>query len=509
MDQYSVKLDVLQRWLAFVSHYVSLKEARLVTLGGHGLEQQLWQQYGVPGRNGWVVERGLAARRRFISESPYHYSNSLGGLPSVLRSVYGNGYADAVHLDLCGTLESQAFDFLPIMKCVVLNALGAKCLAVTVADQRQNGTLENFGKVRRRAAALFGREKTDALYAALCAQQNQLPCWRDTPQLGAFSPQKGAKKELGIMTLILSTLLEAGEVAFLPERIDRVVYLSHMHGRPFRMRTYFMRFIANAGVLSARAALVEAAARWELSPLAYLATDVHVPVAINQQPEPNKENRPMIAASKTPQYPKLASIVSIIGGETEQEFLVLKERAALADTYEQRLVEIAGLATVSAVKSGALVPTVVPNPGIKPRAAKAKKAAPVVAQGNVAPKELITPMEASLRLLRAKAKGESDFQLARLEVVKDLGWSRTKKRLQKLAALLARLNGGHRGNFVYRVTKDLPSEGRSAMMNELAGLYSRIGGVEVTAAILEGEVQAARADIDGHIRAMNRKRHVK
>ena len=105
----TTKGQVIRLWLAFLSRFVPLGQARLATLGGRGLEAEIWEELGVPRDNGWLIERNRKRGGNLIAEHRYHVHNQLVTFDRILAG-YGSAQAvvDGFHLDLCGTFSGQS-----------------------------------------------------------------------------------------------------------------------------------------------------------------------------------------------------------------------------------------------------------------------------------------------------------------------------------------------------------------------------------------------------------------
>jgi len=224
----SIKLQVLRLFLQFAQTFISLRKANLATLGGEGLEAGLWQELGVEANRGWLIERQEGRSLRLIRNFSYRYCPDLVDLPRSLNDVMARPMVDVFHLDLCGTLEPSMDIFCPLMRYIA-NSRG-RCLAITVADQRRNLSLERFDAVWKRGRQLLGNSGRSNLFRQL-QQEQQI----------VGTGEKGARRELGFF-LNMVKLFSCRHLACLPDRIERYIYVSDMQGTPFRMRTYMFHF---------------------------------------------------------------------------------------------------------------------------------------------------------------------------------------------------------------------------------------------------------------------------
>lgn len=235
-----LKAQVIRQFLGFLSRYLPLPQAQLATLGGQGLEAEIWAEIGISHDNGWLIERSRSRGEKLIRAHGYHIHNQLGTFNQILAGCYGENHAviDGFHLDLCGTFGPATEDFRNVLP-LVLNGAG-RCLAVTVADQRRNLALEGWPSLCQRALRLFGANAD--VYQTLLHEQQQIPVRTDLPAfMTPFDPEKAAKREFGLMVEI-AELLERQSVRFEIGKMERYVYVSRLKNRPFRMRTYIFRF---------------------------------------------------------------------------------------------------------------------------------------------------------------------------------------------------------------------------------------------------------------------------
>ena len=134
------KTTAVHRFLAFLAQYLPLDQAILATLGGEGLEPHLWQEAGVAGDHGWLIEQRDLYRNHLDQHLPYNICPDLATFPDEIQRLKGApNFVDAFHLDLCGTLEKSIDIFAPVFP-LITSGVG-QCLAVTVSDSRSNRSL--------------------------------------------------------------------------------------------------------------------------------------------------------------------------------------------------------------------------------------------------------------------------------------------------------------------------------------------------------------------------------
>lgn len=310
------KARVSKLFLDFVATHRPLAEVRIGTLGGNGHEAALWKEAGIPADHGWQVEHRRRRAKNLIQTGSYTVTPSLERLPMAIVDRGGNAaYLDAFHFDLNGTVEPQAAAIRAALGCV-LKPGSVACIAITVADQRRNRSLENFARVQKRARTMFGKTAADAQHTYLLEEQRKLPTTdQGTTFVKPFDPIAGAKRELGLLVTLAEMLKDS---IFGVAEVRRYVYVSHGEGHPFRMRTYFIRF-DQAGVNwlpeQRRTSL---RVKWIAEPPMYLtATGEATPVVEAPREEPAPEK---IVTEKTSEtFENLKQLVAHGNGKTRRE----------------------------------------------------------------------------------------------------------------------------------------------------------------------------------------------
>lgn len=230
---------VIRSFLDFVCRHVPQSEAQLATLGGQGLEAGIWAERGVPSAHGWLIELNRKLGGNLIKNHRYHTHNRLGTFHRILGGLGEKSLIDGFHLDLCGTFTEKVIeDFSPVLPLVLQSR--AKCIAITVADQRRNLILERWKDYEYEGALLFGDEGRPIM-RLLEAEQRKIPVRKDLPAfMEGFDPLKGAMREFGLMVEIAKLLIVHRRCV--PVEVVRYVYVSKIGKRSFRMRTYFFHF---------------------------------------------------------------------------------------------------------------------------------------------------------------------------------------------------------------------------------------------------------------------------
>lgn len=429
------KEQVIERFLQFVSRRVSLQQARLATLGGLGLEAKAWTNAGIPPEHGSLIEIDSTLARSLIKQYRYRTHDRLSAFHQVLSNYRET--VDGFHLDLCGTVSSQVTgDFVPTLP-YILQSTG-RCLAITVADARRNRALSHWPAVRQQGKEFFGR-RYPSLFQELESLQRLIPIKKD-PKLPAFfrngfDPHKGAKREYGLLVEVAEMLCRHKCTL---QDMERYVYVSRYHDRPFRMRTYFLYF-GQGGSKDPRLVLAQ---RWASSPLFF--SDGGEFVAIN----------PAATAASTPKEKvgmksKLAQVVALIGGEAQAE-------------YEELLADREQLQSIRSALNGG-----VGAPG------KAKNGAHVVQKRkwtDLSPKE---QLEFRLMTLtrRTQHMSTGSYYDWNTRVFPELireSFGRVPKNFSKsLGAMTARMGGKFRAGFIENVKQVLDPDEAKAYIERL------------------------------------------
>ena len=417
------KESVVRRFLGFLSQWVSLPQARLATLGGMGVEAQAWVEAGIPPSHGSLIELESGLARILIKKFDYRTHDRLSAFHTVLGN-YGE-MVDGFHLDLCGTFNVDVLgDFSPTLP-FILRSRG-KCLAVTVADARQNRALSNWPACRARGKELLGR-RVQPIFAELEAQQRKIPVKVNTslPKFfrSGFDPHKAAKREFAFMLDILE-LAQAHKCTV--QSMERLVYVSRYNNRAFRMRTYLFHF----GLGCTDDSLPLLVQTWLASPLAFTDQDSTTIIAA----VPAKPQEKHVTS-------KLAELVALTGNQEIQE-----EYAKLVSDSES-LSEFRRMLNGGGSKASA-----------KP-AANGEAKPPRKKFTDLSPAE---QLEFRLKVLKARTEflstgSLSNWAKSRLpEVIKaELGHV-PKDFSHQLGAYLARMNGKFRPDFIESVKKTLP-----------------------------------------------------
>ena len=226
---------ILGRLLKFVERYVPLPEAWCATLGGQGVEARLWQEAGVLPERGILIERSTKLSRPLIANLPYEYYPRLESFAEWWGWNRPTQHLDFLHLDLCGTLE-PLLDIVRSMLPLVSASRG-RCVAVTVTEKRRNRSLEAYELIRARMSTTLGETALDQVEQRLRTEHELLENMTNTD---LADPEKGMKREVGLLWCLAQLLVAPDGSAQLPDCIERYVYWSNYGRRTCRMRTYVL-----------------------------------------------------------------------------------------------------------------------------------------------------------------------------------------------------------------------------------------------------------------------------
>lgn len=453
-----MKEVIVGKFLDFVGEYVPLREARLATLGGKGMEARVWAEKGIPHDHGWLIERSRERSTDLINDHRYQTQNQLSTFPQILQGHdESHAYIDGFHLDLCGTFTNRVIsEFSPAFELIIRG--GARCLSITIADQRRNLALEQWSDVRRRGRQLIGIEVSKSMYESFIEEQRRLPVGRllNAPAfIKPFDPIKGAKREFGLlveMSDILSQFIAS------TDRVERYVYVSRTSGTPFRMRTYFFHFTSVSKSKAGKAGL-HLAKCWIKNPIHF----------VEKNGEINQTKGKLQMQQSEPQMSKLEKIAEIIGGEEHAEYLRLKSDSG-------QLHVILGALAQARVVTGASSPT---------NHASVNTINARTAETESIPRRTYRTGRAT-NAKRWEALSESakfDWLIKVLERRTDNGgkwaygeWEKLIENdfgqydvdfARSLRATLARTSGKFRPNFILRIKEALPADEAKGMIDRL------------------------------------------
>jgi len=466
------KHEILKLFLGFVSARIPIADALMTTMGGRGHEAQLWKEYGVQPANGWLIERNRRLSDQIIRERYYHYCASLAAFAGIMRTVKGtrNAYVDGFHLDLCGTLEARTKDFKAIPSLIMRSK--GRCLAITVADERRNLSLEHWDQVRSDAQREMGEKDFGSFFHRLNEEQE----FMKTVTGGYFGTACSSKRELGFFLNVLLLLKKLrGPKIPLPNVIRRYVYVSTETGHPFRMRTYFFHF-GNKFVSRGKAAK-RLMKLWQKSSMFIFRDNqfqnLEIPEQVLEKPEMTTQQQ------HQEMYPKLRAIAQTIGGEVLAEF-----QAMAAAIEETRLdVDLAQKIRTLVVGSQAIESSQTQSSSRRQRRREQPSAAVEESQSG------IDELQVKLNLLRASAQGEKALEEAYTRAYKDLGLTGrkyAKKRRRIVGAKYAWTQGKFRKKFL----KACIEKFGIMILQELAELYSTVTD-EVKVSDLQREADMA------------------
>lgn len=472
------KLHILERFMRFVTKRVAAAQLRIASLGGNGLEAEVWAKAGVQRDSAYLIERSRKLSRVLIHGGRFQYTKDLRGFPAIFQALHPDERLDAFHLDLNGTLLSQYVRQAQPIVAMVIRSQG--CLAITEADQRRNLSIEQYPVIKARLAKRL-RQGVHSLYHAFLHEQKSVE-WSDK----TTSPTKGAQKELGTFEHVLALFrLSATEYA-IPDEIQRFVYVSrHRHGS-WRMRTYFFRFGSKrAGNLVEATRLLHQ--QWVANPLHFKPEEIQEEVVSKMASDRNESKlAALVSASNNPEiqveYEDLAARAAI-----PHISVVRRERALghLRDALEMLMEDPGAIVQESPVNDAETPVEAKEKPARKRRRSRRRKKA-VEPNGLPEPPKNGDLVYVQLQMLFAAAGGKLD------QFKNDL---RTRFNVSKhsagrvVGAWFARTQKKFRPDFVARVIENTPADKLPGVLAKVARAYSKLTGVEVSADQLKAEAR--------------------
>lgn len=430
------KEQVVRSFIRLLEGFIPLKEARIATLGGKGLEAQIWRELGVLPENGWLIERNHERRGKLIRTYRYRIQNHLGTFHQTLAGL-GKVHIDAMHLDLCGTITRNVAADLKSILPLILGSKG-RCLAITVADSRRNLALEEWPRVEKRALKLFGARRLKLLYNQLLEIQKRVPTKQYAlPFSTPSDPAKATKREIGLMVELADLLKDLGQNSL--TTLARHIYVSRYQKRPFRMRTYFFRFQKNREDPSSFAET------WANSHLFFANGDEfeEVIVPVGQPDNLQKQGESMMKS-------KLGELVKVLGGAEEAEYNDLLAKSQQFETIAAAINQMSMPATekpAAPMATTALVET----PKVEIRRNKRNFA-------ELSDRERI---EWQLSTLETKTRTNGHWDNGKWEelLLKDFGYY-NEDLGRSCRSALARTSGKFRANFKERIRTVFGEEAR-------------------------------------------------
>ncbi|MEK7115977.1 MAG: hypothetical protein AAB879_01120 [Patescibacteria group bacterium] len=490
------KQTVIQMLISMLSSYVLLGDARVATLGGEGIEAEIWETYGIQPNHAWLVDRSPHRMKNLIRTHAgfRHFQGQLSKFGEILDGQHrsrGGAGLDFFHWDLCGTVEPVIDDIVQILPFIARGK--GMCLAVTVADARRNLSLEHSEKVMKDAEAIFGLMHRKLFVNFLRLHRTSIQIQPDS----CADPQNVAVREIGFALSMFSALIRANNgngIAILPDRLERFLYRS----RKFRMRTYvfhFARSTAHHSQADVAAAflklMMNASCSWVMDGgiIPITASLPTLPVITPVHSQPNTKESSMTAPSSRASNSASSSdalksacafleatVLPILNTEAQRNLTLLlatvhRKSIDADDVITRAIAYIEGLRTAPASLVQAMNGSspreakVATKPQTKEKRKRREKNHPAVLsleQGDFV----------RLACLEAKALGEEAFRAKQHELIERLDLKSKPRPLTVLAAICAHAYGKFRPSFFARLICALPKgDGRTAMAEKLANLY--------------------------------------
>ncbi len=516
---YRAKLTVLKAVYDLLAHQGPLGEALIATLGGEGVEANIWKERGIPDQHGWLIDRSPERMRQFrANENGFRRFQGclakfveLGFLPQ-----HGNDVGlDFFHWDLCGTSDPSEADLITVMPLLLKGH--AKILVVTVADARTSIVSRDPGAVHQAAARMFGK-RWQGLWSSLVATHARV-----VRECGSYAqPKQAALREVATVLSVVRALQATRKL--IPVSLERYIYLSGI-----RMRTYLFRF----EMLDAEPSettdqrIIEKMAQLLMSPpLSWVSGETVTPVSFRRRSQPRP--LPPVPASdkavglgaimtqetkKPPTLKQVADAVKRLRALMKVGVMaepVIKDISTLIDGLEKargsvmtpRDMAIAFLTSLRKVfgkefdamleqmKRGDPVSpeaTVVPVPATRSSGKK---------KGRRRPSRQISIEEGDkirLRILRARALGKENEERAKIAV--ELGMDPDLSR-PCIGALMAFAAPTRCEPFIYRVIADVSSKDEDERANELARLLGvPLAFVRLHGHLMKKSIKTSQQDV--------------
>ncbi len=522
------KKFVLESFLQFVQKYVSIESMHIGTLGGEGLEANIWMQAGLPQRQGWLVEwdqeRQRQLRRAQLS-GWFYLCNSLALLPQALGRQIGGRGLDAFHFDLCGFLRTSFDHIRPVLPHLIKKERG-RCLALSTVDKHSSPYTSDHEKFFDRACATLGLCDTRFLVRELQRQQRKVPHSRrpqnhgkndGQPSADIANPASCAQREFGTFADIL-LLLTTRKPLYLVDAIDRYVYVSRWAGSSWRMRSYFFHMSEQVAATKAEVAhqLMET---WIASPLRYINAEGKVSrirvsgyrqiakVQIKEDEVPHPPSVTIAQENQPKETQALGFVAQMLGGNALAEYQALVAKAAKFETLQKRMSQIAEM-IISYNKLPVDVTESAPTEEQIPIAgALGTVAAPQGPRTVVRSEHKRVPLtkrQIVMRLIEARAAGADTYEKAQADIGPEVGMTKNYK--GRLGTMFARSMGKYRPVFLFGMAKEMTEEGMKETLSLLAPWYSKIDGKPVTVTQLQEEIARAPREISARMQKQFKKR---
>ncbi len=348
------KLFFVQALLDFLNLKKPLTKIKIATLGGEGLEARSWQSRGVLKDNGILIEKNRQLSKKLIAGTPYPVLNKLEYLDKFMESVYTptECYLDAIHLDFCGTIETQGKMLDTLLN--ILKGSQVKCLAITVADERKNPTLQNWSSIESDIVGTLTYTVYNKVFNSILKDQ-KLVCKTD------HIATRSTKRELGVLWQIVRGCRKSNMI---PCEVRRYSYVSLTGSR---MRSYIIFLVEDKSKLEDY--IETFTYNWIQNPILLInqiqadITNEEIITEMTEQPE--KQQTTTIAVTEN-RFPALSALIPLVSTEAQQEFTALLAQnaqfSAKLEIVEKELANIAlykeshdRLQTIISVATGKII----------------------------------------------------------------------------------------------------------------------------------------------------------
>lgn len=442
----------------------------LATLGGEGLEAELWEAKGLKHRNGWLIEASPTRGGRLIKKSRYMlFEGRLEKFRAIFETQEGlKTGLRMFHWDLCGTVEPNIKDLERVLP--LLERSKVSTLVVTMADARANLALLRPNEAEQRIKRMF-RHTSSQIFKALTELYSN-----------GEKPRPTVTREISAVGLIFELMRHLE-----PVRMDRFFYVS----LGMRMRTYAFHLKRKPDSVKLSDLRHRQTQVWLSSQVHWvkdgetngMPSFVH-PAGIKQKGEvmtmdvvPVSEQRSELKQIRE----RLAPVIVLLSAEVRadvERLLVLSEtpkfdEEALVESVTKKVMlkifdNLVGRVTVAQPK-----PSIQPGKdSVMPKNGKNGMQTRSHAAHKFSDLDLAEKDTLRLELIVAASKGEKAFEKKREDIINKYGLNRAKTRNKQIGMMKAKGMGEHRPEFVARMISRAQSpDAKNAMYADLATAY--------------------------------------
>ena len=214
------KLAILNRIYALLSTSMDIGHAQVATLGGEGLEADLWGEVGIQKSGGWLVDLSPGRIKNLLKQFQGYriHQGQLSGFPDIFVGSTRFGL-DLFHLDVCGTIDRFTDELVQILPLLMKGK--AKILAITVSDARLSRAVLDPEALKREVRQLFGAKNADHLLKNLELLHDNL----SSQVVTKADPTQALLRELATMVVVFRGIAGLPTCSkYLPKLVQRYIY---------------------------------------------------------------------------------------------------------------------------------------------------------------------------------------------------------------------------------------------------------------------------------------------